>query len=347
MADKSDHINKITTVISNIASQTNLLALNAAIEAARAGEQGRGFAVVADEVRKLAHKTSEATNEIGAMLNEVECSVQLANTTMGNLSEAIDLGAQQTRAVGEKLESISRCATFMQQQILEIQTGANNNNNEINQISQAIVEIQGNLNSMEDEIALVSQQATRLSSTAEGIYVLILDFDPKSIHAEMKSCAIETAATIGRLFEDSIRNGKITLADLFDKNYQPIPNTNPQKYNTRYDGFTDQVLPALQEPLLSKYPEISYAGAVDTQGYFPTHNKKFSQPLTGNHETDLANNRTKRIFRDPTGSRCGAHQDPFLLQTYKRDTGEVMHDISAPIMVNGKHWGGFRIGYQS
>jgi len=86
---------------------------------------------------------------------------------------------------------------------------------------------------------------------------------------------------------------------------------------------------------------------VDVRGYFPTHNRKFTQALTGNRERDLAGNRTKRIFDDPTGKRCGSNVESFLLQTYKRDTGEVMHDLSAPIYVNGKHWGGFRIGYKA
>jgi methyl-accepting chemotaxis protein len=69
--------------------------------------------------------------------------------------------------------------------------------------------------------------------------------------------------------------------------------------------------------------------------------------LTGNYDHDLVNNRTKRIFSDRTGKRCGESTKPFLLQTYKRDTGEVMHDLSVPIYVAGKHWGGFRIGYRS
>ena len=58
-------------------------------------------------------------------------------------------------------------------------------------------------------------------------------------------------------------------------------------------------------------------------------------------------NRTKRIFNDRTGAGVGANTKPFLLQTYKRDTGEVMHDLSLPIQVDGRHWGGFRIGYKS
>jgi methyl-accepting chemotaxis protein len=119
------------------------------------------------------------------------------------------------------------------------------------------------------------------------------------------------------------------------------------KYSTDFDGFTDEVLPMIQEPILERHAFIAYAGAVDNNGYFPTHNKRYSQPLTGDYKADLVNNRTKRIFSDRTGLRCGNNTRPFLLQTYKRDTGEVMHDLSVPIIVHGKHWGGFRIGYQS
>ena len=106
-------------------------------------------------------------------------------------------------------------------------------------------------------------------------------------------------------------------------------------------------MPALQEALLASMPQLAYCGAVDDNGYFPTHNKKFSQPLTGDYATDIVNNRTKRIFNDRTGARCGSNTKAFLLQTYKRDTGEVMHDLSAPIYVDGRHWGGFRVGYRS
>jgi methyl-accepting chemotaxis protein len=60
----------------------------------------------------------------------------------------------------------------------------------------------------------------------------------------------------------------------------------------------------------------------------------------------IINNRTKRIFNDPTGIHCGSHAESFLLQTYKRDTGEILHVLSVPIYVNGKHWGGFRIGFK-
>jgi methyl-accepting chemotaxis protein len=79
----------------------------------------------------------------------------------------------------------------------------------------------------------------------------------------------------------------------------------------------------------------------------PTHNDKFAKALTGNYDMDLINSRSKRLFNDRTGSRCGSHTKKMLLQTYKRDTGEIMHDLSVPIYVGGRHWGGFRMGYKA
>ena len=155
------------------------------------------------------------------------------------------------------------------------------------------------------------------------------------------------AKEVSELFERKIADKSISQQDLFDSNYRPVANTNPQKYSTRYDKFTDKELPGIQEPLLKQFKDMIYAGAVDVNGYFPTHNLCFSKPLTGNYEIDFAANRTKRLFNDPTGIRCGQHTNKFLLQTYKRDTGEIMHDVSAPILVNGKHWGGFRIGFKA
>lgn len=347
LESKSGQIQQITTVISNIAEQTNLLALNAAIEAARAGEQGRGFAVVADEVRSLAKKTADATDEIGIMVNQIGTDIKLAVETMSSLVESINEGTTRTELVGEQLQRIFQRSEDMQQRVSDIAAGTEQSYSEVTQISTSIGSISNHLSETEHGITGIAQQAEHLALKAEEIHTILMQFKLDSLHSRMAEITKDAAQSISTLFENAISTGRVSSDDLFDKKYVPIPNTNPQKYKTRFDEFTDSVLPDIQEPILMKHPEILYAGAVDLRGYFPTHNKRYSQPLTGNYEKDLANNRTKRIFDDPTGSRCGSHTQPFLLQTYKRDTGEIMHDLSVPIYVNGKHWGGFRIGYKA
>lgn len=345
LSEKSEQIQQITSVISSIAGQTNLLALNAAIEAARAGEQGRGFAVVADEVRNLAHKTAEATEQIGGMVGEIGDSIQQAESTMIELTTSIDDGVSGTHAIGKRLDIITDCSNNMQLHTQQISEEILKTQSEVGLISNSIASVNTQLKSTESRVASVADDANALSNLAENIQQSSLEFDQNSFHFKVYDIAQNVVKSIGEIFERAIENGRITQHDLFDRNYLPINGTNPQKYNTKFDRFTDEVLPDLQEPIVDKYSAILYAGAVDDNGYFPTHNKIYSQPLTGDYETDMINNRTKRIFDDSTGSRCGSHTNPFLVQTYKRDTGEVMHDLSVPIMVNGKHWGGFRIGY--
>jgi methyl-accepting chemotaxis protein len=165
-------------------------------------------------------------------------------------------------------------------------------------------------------------------------------------HQRVYDLAREGASRIAAQFEADIDQGRISLDDLFDRNYQPIPNTHPAKFQTRFDRYTDQVLPAIQEPLLARHEGLVFAIACTQQGYVPTHNNAFCQPLTGDPQVDTLSNRTKRKFSDRTGIRCGSHQQPVLLQTYTRDTGELMHDLSVPIMLKGRHWGGLRLGYK-
>lgn len=140
--------------------------------------------------------------------------------------------------------------------------------------------------------------------------------------------ARQGAAMAQYVFETAIRNGQLTEAELFDSPLEEIPGTNPKKYRSRYDAFTDATLKPLQDVFLQS-PGVTFALAAERSGYVPTHNVE---------------ERSKRLFNDPVGLAAAQNASKPLVQDYRRDTGERIADISSPIFVNGRHWGAFRVG---
>jgi methyl-accepting chemotaxis protein len=164
----SERIGKIIAVIDDIADQTNLLALNAAIEAARAGEQGRGFAVVADEVRKLAERTTKATKEIAAMIEAIQGETKNAVQAMEQGNRNVKIGVDKTSASGTALKEIIRMAEEVGQMISQIATAAG-------QQSSATVEINANLSQISSSVQASASAATQTARACTGLSSLALD----------------------------------------------------------------------------------------------------------------------------------------------------------------------------
>ena len=179
-----------------------------------------------------------------------------------------------------------------------------------------------------------------------GTYFLVTQ-QSQSLERELlnrgKIQSIVGAKMIGQIIEEAIDNGVFSVNDAFDTEYELIGNFDPPKYHTKYDFYTDKAILGLQDEFLFD-KSIVFAVAVDKNGYLPTHNTRYQKPITGNPEVDKVGNRTKRVFNDPVGLKAAQNSEKGLLQVYHRDTGETMWDVSSPIYVKGKHWGGFRIG---
>ncbi len=165
----SDRIGAIVAVINEIAGQTNLLALNAAIEAARAGEQGRGFAVVADEVRKLAEKTSSATAEIGGMIQEIQQKTGEAVRTMNAGTADVKEGVENAREAGNSLRKIVESAEQLTAMVQEIAQATHTQSDDTQMIRHNIGEIGGLIESTLDKTREGTAKAENLTALAESL----------------------------------------------------------------------------------------------------------------------------------------------------------------------------------
>ena len=346
LASQSEEVHRIADVIEGIASQTNLLALNAAIEAARAGESGRGFAVVADEVRDLASHTAKATEEVRERITEIRRQSEAVVNHIQRQATELDETGAMLEVTGRQLGDIAELAEGVSVQVGQIAAGTEDSQQRLGAQFAALARLRTDVQESEGQTEQLEQAAGQLVTQAETVSEQLADVQLDAYHQRFYDLAREGAAAIAARFEADLDAERISLDDLFDRDYQAVPGTDPARYHTRFDGYADQVLPAIQEPLLTRDPALVYAIAITPDGYVPTHNNVFNQPLTGDPAVDHIHSRSKRIFNDRTGARCGSHERNLLLQTYSRDTGELMHDLSVPIHVRGRHWGGVRLGYR-
>ncbi len=352
LAQALDEVRKVAKTIRAIAGQTNLLALNATIEAARAGEAGRGFAVVASEVKALAGQTSQATKQIDGTLDNLDIQIKQLQSESERSNKDSIRAQEGTREIGSALEMVSEAVSRVNTELDKIGSNTQNITESVSLVAEGLTTLDQSLEESRGNINSSREQLNHLQDFGEGLIQTTNQLGIETGDSHFIREVVKTAEEISKSLTQAIEQGRIHSNDLFDQDYQAIPNTDPQQFSTRGTSFLETILPHFQETLLEKEPALIFAASVDTNGYLPVHNRKYSQPQRTNDPAwNAANCRNKRVFNDRVGLAAGRNSENFLLQAYRRDMGggkfAMMKDISAPITIQGRHWGALRAAYKN
>lgn len=210
-------------------------------------------------------------------------------------------------------------------------------------ITPSVQQLADGLSDASSRVLALNDRSFELSTNIDEYYAFAGE---AALSGELEAIVATGRAAVGQIeaaFETGIENGDISIDDLFDEDYRVIPGTDPVQYRTRFDGFTDRVLPPIQERLIREVDHLVAAICFDRNGYIPTHHLAMSQPSTGDPEHDAVHSRSKLILDNEPARRAATNTRPFLFQTsVLAGTGETVRELAIPIGVRGRHWGNLR-----
>ncbi len=348
-ATAMNQVQTVSSTIETIARKTNMLALNATIEAARAGDAGRSFAVVAAEVKKLAHDTRAATSQIastigeltreaGAVTSEIKTGVErsrAAQAGFGQISDTVREVTEIVSMVDRQTEGIAHSTSMIQTSVDRMKAGLSDFAGDARDNGGQLIKAQKRLSHL--EMLSNNMLDTLANSGAE------IDDTPMILLAQDAMRSIMTTV------EQGIDRGDITLEAVLDRNYVLIEGSNPPQYDNGFADFADKHVRPLLDRFKAREPRIIGSAITNLDGYLPTHLSERCHTPGPDPVWNDEHCRNKRIFMDEQTRAACESSKPAMLMTYRMELGDKyipVKNVFVPLSFKGRRWGNFELAYR-
>ncbi|WJY18279.1 methyl-accepting chemotaxis protein [Alteriqipengyuania flavescens] len=344
-----DQVKNSSQNINEIAETTNILALNATIEAMRAGEAGRAFAVVANEVKKLAGDTRTATNEISHTIEALESEAKSVIAKIEDGAKASENAKSSIASIDQTISGVAELVEEVDKQNDQIARATGTISDHVGKVQHVLETFDAA--AIENESKLVNSQSRmeELELTASEMFDTIVKAGLSPEDSEMVAKAQDVTKQLADRVEQAIASGEISEADVFDNDYLPVPGSNPQRYRTRFSDWTDKNWRPVLDRVTEEDARIPMCSLTDMKGFLPTHVSDKSRAPTGDIAHDTKHSRNGLILLGPIDRKAKESRAPYMMAVYRQDgDGKdymVVRNVFVPLFVNGRRWGDFEIPY--
>lgn len=373
--------------IRGVAATSQLLALNAAIQAAHASD--KAFAVVAQEMRRLADRTEHLGKQIETQVAGMEGAIAAAATAMKTMAERAAQTGSKAREASGGLTHVQELLNNVSDSVQSIAAVAEEQAAATEEMSATAQDLGQRVKGVTDSLSLTRNLG--ISEVTEQAQAALGQFRIGSQADRVRTLVDQAASRVESTVESLLDRGAVGRNDLWDYNYQEIKGSQiaslgrlfrvdrvppegfvPPKYRTAYDQKIDQPLIDLMDKVIAE-GGLQFCTVLDLNAFTIAHGRNMVRDWTGDHEQDLRGNRIKRLFTaDPNARKAArvslpAHladreriterdlaatpgpegNRPFLLQTYALDSGDVVLALSMPLYIQGRRWGTIRVGYNA
>jgi methyl-accepting chemotaxis protein len=348
-ASAMNQVQSVSSTIEGIARKTNMLALNATIEAARAGDAGRSFAVVAAEVKKLAHDTRAATSQIGLTISEL-------TREAGAVTSEIKTGVERSRAaqkgfgqIHETVREVSEIVGMVDRQTEGIAHSTNLIQNSVDRVKASLTDFAEDARENGGALGVAQQRLSKLEMLSATMLDTLANSGAEIDDTPMIILAQDAMRCIAEVVERGVREGTIALDQVFDRQYVPIPGRNPVQYDNRFCDFADLHIRPLLDRYKLKDARILGSAITNVDGFLPTHLSERCNVPGPDPVWNDANCRNRRIFMDEQTRAAIESDKPAMLLTYRMELGDRAYPVKnvfVPLFINGRRWGNFELAYR-